>query len=440
MIVARKGRILELSERIDPAHTALLVVDVQNDFFHADGVFGQLGYDLSAMDSTAGRIERVIGAAREAGLLIVFIRASYDEVVLGEPLAETFNRRGHADSHCLEGGFGSDWYGSVRPTDAPNEVVVTKHRFSGIWGTDLDLYLRSNGIRTVVITGMATSGCIDSTARDAFFLNYHLVFAEDCCADASPAQHQATMAVMDKVFGTVVDSETIERTWRGAASNQRHWRAEAKSAKALSGLEEKVAPEHTALVLVDLQNDLCEPDGALGRRGKDLAPVQRTRPAIARLADMARSAGAMVIHVRTEQAPLAQSDAILANVGAEPPCLAGSRGAGFVEGMAPTGDEPVVVKHRTSPFPDSRLELLLRSNGIRTVIVAGAGTESGVESTVRDAHNKDFYVVVPVDCVATDAGAKALHEASLEIIARHFGEVAPSARIVQAWTAAGAAG
>ena len=205
MIVERKGRILELSERIDPAHTALLVVDVQNDFFHPEGVFGRLGYDLSAMEETAASIMRLIDGAREAGLLIAFIRASYDEVVLGEPLAETFNRRGHKESHCRENTFGSDWFGAVRPSDAPNEVVVTKHRFSGIWGTALDLYLRSNGIRSVVMTGMATSGCVESTARDAFFLNYHLVFAEDACADASLDRHKATMDVMGNVFGTVVD-------------------------------------------------------------------------------------------------------------------------------------------------------------------------------------------------------------------------------------------
>ena len=207
----------------------------------------------------------------------------------------------------------------------------------------------------------------------------------------------------------------------------------------LRDISQKLDPTHTALLLVDLQNDYCDPKGALARRGEDVGPLASALPAIADLTEAARTAGAMVIHILSENNALAESDVSFINILSEECCKSGSWGAEIVPAVRPKGDELVVTKHRVSPFPDSRLELLLRSNHLRSVVVVGAGTEGGIESTVRDAHSKDFYVVVPADCVATPASARDLHDASLKTIARHFGTVVPSARIKDAWTKAAAA-
>jgi nicotinamidase-related amidase len=82
-----------LVERVDPGGTALLVVDVQNDFCHADGLFGRRGYDLSAMSSMARRLRRLVNAARHSDVLVAFVRATYDEAVLGDPIAENYRQR-----------------------------------------------------------------------------------------------------------------------------------------------------------------------------------------------------------------------------------------------------------------------------------------------------------------------------------------------------------
>src|SRR5690606_21309431 len=126
--------------------------------------------------------------------LILFVRATYDGEVLSGPLAETYHRRSFLESQCAEGSFGADWYGGLAPDPAaPNEVVVTKHRFSVFWGTDADLYLRANGIRTLVFAGVVTSGCVESSLRDAFFRDYYVVAASDCVTEASPERHGAAL-------------------------------------------------------------------------------------------------------------------------------------------------------------------------------------------------------------------------------------------------------
>jgi ureidoacrylate peracid hydrolase len=98
---------------------------------------------------------------------------------------------------------GSEFYG-VEP--CAGDHIVTKHRYSGFVGTDLDMVLRSKGIETLLFTGVATNVCVETTARDAFNLNYHVVFVEDCCGAFSPEEHASTLTNISK-YGIVTDSK-----------------------------------------------------------------------------------------------------------------------------------------------------------------------------------------------------------------------------------------
>jgi len=433
----RKGRILGLDERIDPAHTALVIIDVQNDFCHPEGLFGRSGYNLSHVPAMAESVQALQDEAHRLNIFAVYVRATYDEVVLSGTLAETFMRREFPDSQCPEGSWGAEWYGGIEPGGGPGEVVITKHRFSAFWGTALDLLLRSNGIHTVIITGVVTSGCVDATVRDAFFLDYRVVVPADSVADPMAKRQEVFLDKIGETFGTVVASGDILATWAGAdPAASRGWRPAVKQGRVLAELGARIDRTHTALVLVDLQRDFCDPDGAIGARGEDLSFAQSILPAVSRLLASARSAGLMVVHVKAEYGPESASDVSLQagfGVGATQCCLPGSRGADFVDEARPADGELVVVKHRFSPFPDSRLELLLRANCIRTVVVAGVATHCCVEATVRDACHKDFYVVVAEDCCATRGGMRHLHEASLETMGLYFATVVPSDEILDAW-------
>jgi nicotinamidase-related amidase len=101
--------------------------------------------------------------------------------------------------------------------------------------------------------------------------------------------------------------------------------------------------------------------------------------------------------------------------------------------MEPRADEPVIVKHRYSAFRDTGLDVLLRANGIRTIIVGGVTTNCCVESTVREAAMHDFYVVVAEDCVAVKDRIADLHAASLTAQGLYFALVRPLADLRAAW-------
>ncbi len=431
--ITEKGRLLSDDERLDPAQTALVLIDIQNDFCHPGGVFGKQGHDLSIMQPMVEHTRVLLDAARRKGMLIVFVRATYDGEVLSGPLAETYHRRGFIESQCPEGSFGAGWYGGLAPDpEAPNEVAVTKHRFSAFWGTDFDLYLRANGIRSLVFAGVVTSGCVESSLRDAFFRDYYVVAAADCVAEASPERHTAALHKIEQAFGAVRDAAAIAAVWDRAPAVTPKFSAAAKRSQSLRGLPARLDPAHCALLLIGLQRDFCGPDGAMALAGDDLRPIEPALKAASTLLAAARASGMQVVHVRSEYGETdASGVSLLAReTGGIAGGVLGTPGANFMPEVAPRRDEWIVTKRRFSAFVDTRLELLLRSNGIRSVCVAGVATPCCVESTVRDASMRDYPVVVAREAVAAPARMSHLHAMSLETMALFFADCRPLAEIL----------
>jgi nicotinamidase-related amidase len=209
-------------------------------------------------------------------------------------------------------------------------------------------------------------------------------------------------------------------------------------------LAELVDPPHTALLLVDMQRDFIEPDGLFGSRGSDLSMYATARPRLEELLAAARRSGILVIHIQNTALPGRMSDSpaqIHFNLRMHesarrdgPPLrytIPGTPGHGFADGFEPRADELVVRKYRSSGFWGTNLQMLLRSNGIETVVVGGCTTEGCVESTARDAMFNDFYVVVPEDCVASDDLAQ--HEASMLLMRNRF-DLASGDEIGRVWS------
>jgi nicotinamidase-related amidase len=434
-----KGRQLSLPEKLDPRATALVVIDVQNHFCHAEGDHGCAGADLAMVPEMTARLRELVAAARQARAFIVWVRATYDEIVLGAPLAEVLARGGKSPVRCEEGSWGADWFGDLRPDpDAPNEVVVTKHRFSAFWDSDIDLYLRSNGIATLVLGGIVTSGCVESTARDAYFRNYYVVLPRDASASYSRQRHENALDKLALTFGVTPMTADILPVWRQAAAGPRNWELAVKEGKALAGVEQLVDPAHAALVIVDMQNDFCHPAGLMGSLGEDLSHNRAIIPTIRALLDAARDAGTMVIFIQAQYGPSSGSPTSLYRNGkpgyAMRICLPGSWGAAIVDELAPRPGESIVVKHRYSAFRDTALESLLRSNAIRSLVVVGTATQACVESTVRDARMNDYAVVVPNDGVGARARMRDMHDASLKVMGEFFATVVPASEILASWS------
>lgn len=199
-----------LEEKVAPGNAAVLVVDVQNDFCADQGVFGKAGNDLSIVQAMVPRLQRLIVGARQAGVPVVFIQAIYDPVYLPPVWYERNARLEFEVPRCLSGSWGADFY-QVAPL--PAETVVVKHRYSAFVGTELDLILRSRGIQSVIMTGVATNICVESTARDAFMRNYYVVFVDDCSATYRKEHHEGTLSNIELGFGVVTTSAAVLRVW-----------------------------------------------------------------------------------------------------------------------------------------------------------------------------------------------------------------------------------
>ncbi len=111
-----------------------------------------------------------------------------------------------------ENSWGADFYAGVRPL--PEEIIVRKHRYNAFIDTDLDLILRSKGIRTLIMSGVATNVCVETTAKEGFMKDYYIVFLKDCAATTSEELHNNTLQSISSHYGVVVDSSDVWKCWQ----------------------------------------------------------------------------------------------------------------------------------------------------------------------------------------------------------------------------------
>ena len=205
----------------------------------------------------------------------------------------------------------------------------------------------------------------------------------------------------------------------------------------LTDFEDRIDPAHSAVLVVDIQNDFCAPDGYLGRKfGCDEAANEALAARNVALTDAARAAGALIVWIQAIYDPVYLSAPMLMKGGSrdnDVRCVDGSWGADFYK-VGPKEGDLVVRKHRYSAFSGTAMDNLLRRNGIRTTIVTGVSTNICVESTLREAFNLGYYVVVPRDCVASNNAE--LHKATLKNVEFLIGDVTSAGDLLDHWSRA----
>lgn len=208
--------------RLNPATTALIVVDMQNAYASKGGYVDEAGFDVGPAAAVIGRIAEAVETARAAGMPIVFLQNGWDPnyAEAGTPLSpnwhksnalKTMRKRPElAGKFLARGGWDYELVDALLPRDG--DLRVHKPRYSAFFNSQLDAVLRARNIRTLVFTGIATNVCVESTLRDGFHLEYFGVLLEDATHHLGPDFiQQATLYNVEKFFGwvsTVADFRT----------------------------------------------------------------------------------------------------------------------------------------------------------------------------------------------------------------------------------------
>lgn len=206
--------------RFDPAHTALVVIDMQKDFCLEGYGAHRAGRDISAAGTAIPGIARLLAAARRVGAPVAHVgfwtlpgHGSDSGPWLAQRRRSTFS----AEDLCIADTEGAEFVDALAPR--PGEWVVHKHRYSAFTGTDLDLLLRTRRIRSLVITGVSTNACVESTLRAGFELDYYICVPPDATGSWDRSLHEATLANVNHRFGLTLTVDEIVALWERPAAS-----------------------------------------------------------------------------------------------------------------------------------------------------------------------------------------------------------------------------
>ena len=219
--------------------TAVLVVDMQNDFAMKGGMFDRAGIDVSGIQAVVAPTARVLSSARAAGLPIIYIQAA-----IRPDFSDLYQPDSPFRERCLAYGFGKPSQApdgrlgriAIRDTwnteiidelkPEPGDIVVVKHGYGAFHETDLDAVLKGLGVKYLIVTGCTTSVCVETAIREAHVRDYACVLLEDCTAEPIGAtaagyigapgasaplgsNYAATLLLVQTIFGWVSNSEAV---------------------------------------------------------------------------------------------------------------------------------------------------------------------------------------------------------------------------------------
>ncbi|HDZ46410.1 hypothetical protein LCGC14_0087140 [marine sediment metagenome] len=189
-----------LEEILIPEKSALVIIDIQNDFFDAEGIFAQAGRDMALAQARLPTMRKLISEWQSLDLLTVFVRQITLPNGRGDSSAwlRLKVRDGKSPDYTLRGSWGAKFCEGVEPRE--QDPIIEKLRPDAFLGTSLDMVLKANNIDTTVIIGANTEGCVESTVRSSAHHDYYTIVAEDAVASSNAHFHDASLAFMKNRF------------------------------------------------------------------------------------------------------------------------------------------------------------------------------------------------------------------------------------------------
>ena len=197
--------------------SALLIVDMQNDFLHRDGSFSHIArehpeanIDMPFLIGTIPNVKRLAAAFRAAGRPVVYLahvlKPDYSDAAFPYWRVGIEPASGNR-THCVEGTWGAQIIDDLKPQEG--EHLVVKKGFGGFSNTPLDTFLRNMGVTTCVVTGVTTCVCVSTTVRGGVEHNYRMILVSDAVAEVSREAHDVELRTMDRLFADVRSTDEV---------------------------------------------------------------------------------------------------------------------------------------------------------------------------------------------------------------------------------------
>lgn len=191
-------------ELLKKTKCAVIIVDVQNDFCDPNGSCAKKGNDVSGVPAIIPNIQNLIDVSHKNEMPVIFIQTIHTP----ETDCDSWISRsgGKSVTTCRPNSWGIEFF-SLKPED--KDIIVNKHRYSSFIHTRLETVLHTYKVETIIVCGVSSNVCVESTMRDGYMLDFNVIFAEDCSAAFSEAEHKTTITNISKYFGKVATSKEI---------------------------------------------------------------------------------------------------------------------------------------------------------------------------------------------------------------------------------------
>ena len=197
----------DLVQQLDKSKTAMIVVDMQNAFLSEEGSMTLGGMDITDLKKTVVPVARLVNACHEASVSVIFtryvLRADYKDAGLRSERRAEFKKI----NSLVTGTWDAEL--DTRMDAQPGDFILDKTRYSSFYNTSLEVILRGLDVDTLIVCGVTTEICVESTIRDAYFRDYKIFVPEDAVAAMDAERHEGTLKTIRYGFGTVVSSATI---------------------------------------------------------------------------------------------------------------------------------------------------------------------------------------------------------------------------------------
>ncbi|GGH82545.1 ureidoacrylate peracid hydrolase [Pullulanibacillus pueri] len=202
-----------MKAHLNPEEAALILVDIQNDFCHEAGACANRGSDVTDAQAIIPQVQKLITEARKMNVPVIFIQMTLDENTVSEAWKTRLSLQKPSQDPLgivKKYSWGTEFY-KLEPQ--AEDIIVEKHRYSAFIGTDLNMILQNLKRKSIIMTGVATNVCVESTARDGFMLDYNVTLVKDASACYSRELHDSTIMNIENTFGLALDTDDIINYW-----------------------------------------------------------------------------------------------------------------------------------------------------------------------------------------------------------------------------------